>query len=242
MVGLKPARGSWGDSKRLGGRFGSAGRRTWDRRKDTNGAPGCGAPIGVRKISLFKAALLGCALFALCVLAAATALTVAGLSDHVETADAVVVPGNTVNPDGSPSARLEGRLDAALAIYRAGRCKVIFVSGATGVEGVDESAAMKAYLVRQGVPPDRIIQDSQGFNTAATARNAAVALRQRGYGSVLAVSQFFHVPRLSRLLAGQGLVVVGNAHARYFELRDVYSLFREVAAMGLLLVARAGVA
>lgn len=167
---------------------------------------------------------------------AAVALSASGFSDHVEAADAVVVPGNTVHPDGTVSDRLKGRLDAALAVFRSCRCKVILVSGAKGVEGVDESEAMKAYLVSQGVPPDRIIQDNQGFTTAATARNAAVALQQRGYRTVIAVSQFFHVPRLRSLLAAQGLRVVGSRHARYFELRDLYSVFREVAAMGVVLV------
>lgn len=194
----------------------------------------------MRKPSLLQTMLaIVFAVLALCVAIAATTLSVMGFSDHVETADAVVVPGNTVNPNGSPSSRLKGRLDAALAAFSAGHCKVIFVSGATGSEGVDESEAMKAYLVTQGVPPDRIIQDKQGFNTAATARNAAKALHQRGYSTVLAVSQFFHVPRLRLLLAAQGLVVVGSKHARYFEFRDAYSLFREVAAMGLLLVKKA---
>ncbi len=170
------------------------------------------------------------------VLLAAMGLSAAGFSDHVEAADALVVPGNTVHPDGRVSDRLKGRLDAALAVFRAGHCKVIFVSGAMGAEGVEESGAMKAYLVSQGVPADRILQDPQGFTTAATARNAASALRARGYTKVIAVSQFFHVPRLRWLLASQGLDVVGSVHARYFELRDLYSLFREVAAMSLLLL------
>lgn len=113
------------------------------------------------------------------------------------------------------------------------------MSGARGVEGVDESEAMKAYLVKQGVPPDRIVQDSEGFTTAATARNAAVALHQRGYSTVIAVSQFFHVPRLRWLLTSQGLHVAGSENARYFELRDLYSLFREVVAMSVLLVTAA---
>ena len=193
----------------------------------------------MRNPSLFRAVLVVFAVLALCVAVAAIALSVIGFSDHVETADAVVVPGNTVNPDGSLSNRLKGRLDAALAAFRAGHCKVIFVSGATGSEGVDESEAMKAYLVKQGVSRDGIIQDNQGFNTAATARNAARALHQRGYSTVLVVSQFFHVPRLRRLLTAQGLVVVGSVHARYFELRDVYSIFRELAAVSVLLVENA---
>jgi len=167
-------------------------------------------------------------------LAAAGVLSVVGLSDRIASADAVVVPGNTVNPDGSPSARLAARLDISLAAFQAGRCKVIVVSGARGAEGIDEAEAMKRYLVKAGVPPDHILQDSRGFNTEATAHNAAQMLHKRGFNTVLAVSQFFHVPRLRHLLAAQGLEVVGNEHARYFEARDIYSTFREVAAMSVL--------
>ena len=169
-------------------------------------------------------------------LTATVALSTMGFVDHIESADAAVVPGNTVNQNGTPSSRLQGRLDAALVIFQAGRCKVIVVSGATGIEGIDESEVMKNYLVKNGVPSDRIIQDSHGVNTAATAKNTAVALHLRGYSTVLAVSQFFHVPRLRLLLAAQGLNVVGNSHAQYFELRDIYSTLREVVAMGVLIV------
>lgn len=170
------------------------------------------------------------------VLVAAGGLSAVGLVDHVEAADAAVVPGNTVFPDGTPSDRLKGRLDAALALFQGGHCRLIVVSGAVGAEGVDESEVMKRYLVARGVPPERVLQDSQGSNTAATARNVAAALRERGFTRVLAVSQFFHVPRLRYLLAAQGLSVVGQAHARYTEARDVYSVLREVAAMAVLLV------
>ena len=170
------------------------------------------------------------------VLLVATMLSCIGLSDRVPFADVVIVPGNTVYPDGRLSARLQGRLDAALAVYRAGRCRVIFVSGATGVEGVDEAQAMRRYLVAQDVAPDRVIQDSAGFNTEATARNAANVMRQRGYHSALAVSQFFHIVRLRALLRGQGVVVVGHAHADYFEMRDAYSLMREVVAVAVMAV------
>jgi vancomycin permeability regulator SanA len=174
-------------------------------------------------------ALLGMSLIA-------GAVAIKGLTDRVASADAVIVPGNTVHPDGTLSDRLRARLDVALGIYRAGRCKLIFVSGATGAEGVDEAAAMKAYLVRHGVPAERVLQDSAGFNTEATARNAAQALRQQGYTTVIAASQFFHVVRLNRLLAAQGLVVSGHEHARYFEPRDAYSLLREVAALAAMAV------
>lgn len=185
---------------------------------------------------LGRAVLAAVAVFLL----GAAVLTSVGLTDRLADADAAVVPGNTVHADGTPSARLRARLDVALHMYREGRCKVIVVSGATGVEGWDEAAVMKDYLVQQGVPPDRVLQDSRGVNTAATARNTALLLRQHDYRSVLAVSQFFHVPRLRMLLAGEGLAVEGYVHADYFELRDVYATLREVAAISVLVVRTIG--
>jgi vancomycin permeability regulator SanA len=168
-------------------------------------------------------------------LLAAAAIASREMADHVVRADVVVVPGNTVYPDGTLSDRLKGRLDAAVDIYRAGNCQVVFVSGAIGSEGVDESSAMRSYLITRGVPVDLIIQDPRGFNTEATTRNAAAAMRQRGFGTALAVSQYFHVPRLRVLLQRQGVQVIGTAHANYFEVRDAYSLAREVVAMAELL-------
>ena len=161
-------------------------------------------------------------------LLAVLAITLDGLSDRVVTADLAVVPGNTVNRDGTPSHRLQGRLDAALALFVGGRCKFILASGGVGSEGFDEAAVMKRYLVAHGVPQDRIFTDNKGFNTAATARNAAAVMRANHLHSAIAVSQFFHVPRLRLALQGAGVSVAGNAHARYFEPRDLYSVFREV--------------
>jgi len=185
---------------------------------------------------LTRAAKWFAALLAACFLSAAAAISVSGLSDHVQRADLVVVPGNTVYSDGTLSDRLKGRLDAAVEIYRAGNCQAILVSGAVGSEGVDESSAMRTYLIQQRVPETQIIQDGQGHNTEATARNTAMAMQQRGLHTVLAVTQYFHVPRLRLLLQRQGIDVIGNAHARYFELRDAYSLAREVVAMAALLL------
>lgn len=161
-----------------------------------------------------------------------------GLVGHAGQADLAVVPGNTVYPDGTLSDRLKGRLDAAVHLYHTGGCAAIFVSGAVGVEGVDESVAMQTYLVQSGIPVDRIIQDGQGKNTEATARNAALAMRERGFRTAIAVSQFFHVPRLRLLLQQQGVIVVGTVHARHFEMRDIYSLAREVVAIATLLLSQ----
>jgi vancomycin permeability regulator SanA len=177
------------------------------------------------------------AITAIAYLVVASSIAIDGLSDKVTAADLVVVPGNTVNPDGSLSRRLQGRLDAALKVFKASNASFIFVSGAVGKEGVDEAMAMKSYLISRGIPADRVIQDSAGFDTEATAKNAAQVMQRLKVTRAVATSQFFHVTRLRLLLQRYGVSVVGNTHATYFEPRDCYSLAREVIALLSIAVA-----
>ncbi len=51
-----------------------------------------------------------------------------------------------------PSPYLAHRLDAAAELYRAGRIEVVLVTGDNSREEYDEPDAMRAYLVRHGVP------------------------------------------------------------------------------------------
>jgi vancomycin permeability regulator SanA len=178
----------------------------------------------------FVAIVLGYAVIA------STWITSEGLTDTAAKSDLVIIPGNTVNPDGSLSPRLKGRLDAALSLWHDGLVSYFFVSGGVGKEGVDEAQAMKAYLVASGVPALRIFQDSEGLNTEATARNAAEWMRKNKLTSAVIATQFFHITRLRILLKQQGVNVVGNVHGPYFELRDAYSLAREVVALSVILL------
>ena len=153
-----------------------------------------------------------------------------GLADDAVRADAAVVFGNTVLPDGRPSPRLQGRLDRALEIHREGLVPFIIVSGGIGVEGHDEAEVMKRYLVEHGVPAAAVHADGGGTNTLETARNASRLLAEKGMTSAVVVTQFFHVPRARRALRKCGVPTVHGAHARYFEWRDVYATAREVLA------------
>lgn len=171
-----------------------------------------------------RVVLAGVAAFAL----AAGAIVLSGVRDDARKADVAVVLGNKANPDGTPSPRLAARLDAAVDVYRRGLAGHVIVSGGVGREGVDESAVMKAYLVGKGIPAERIITDSLGINTAATARNAAEIMRRKGWSSAIAVSQYYHIPRCRLAFRRAGISPVYSAHARYFELHDLYSIAREV--------------
>lgn len=161
-------------------------------------------------------------------LLASIVLVVRGLSDEIQVADVAVVLGNTVNADGTPSRRLAARLDTALELYHRGLFKNVIVSGGVGREGFDEAVVMKDYLAKRGVPQEMIIVDSVGLTTAATARSVAAIASAHHWSSVLVISQYFHLPRCRLAFAQVGIEPVYAAHANYFELRDVYSILREV--------------
>lgn len=177
-----------------------------------------------KKIKQFSLALLICLLFM------AAAISTLGLRDQIVVADLAIVPGNTVNPDGKPSDRLRGRLNAALRLYMAQKCKAILVSGGTGEEGHDEAEVMKNYLVERGVPAAAVYTDNQGINTFATARAAATLMHEKKWKSSMLVSQFFHIARFQLAMKKFGVEPVGHVHSTDYEIRDAYSLTREVFA------------
>ncbi|RYD79497.1 MAG: YdcF family protein [Verrucomicrobiaceae bacterium] len=169
------------------------------------------------------------ALLLLLILLPVGALLWDGLSDELGKADVALVLGNTVNPDGSPSLRLVARLDRTIELYRAGLFPQVIVSGGVGKEGHDEAIVMRDYLVQRGIPTERILVDSQGVNTYASAEMTRSWMVKLGYNKVLVVTQYFHVTRSKLALKKFGIPTVFSAHARYFEMRDLYSIPREIA-------------
>ncbi|WMD20333.1 YdcF family protein [Achromobacter seleniivolatilans] len=167
------------------------------------------------------------------VLLAAVALIATALLTPARDADVAVVLGNTVQADGKPSARLSARLDRAYACYAASQCRILFVSGGVDPNGADEASVMRDYLLARGVPADHIVTDSAGVDTWATAQHAAAYMRANGYTRALAVTQYFHLPRTMLALKRMGVAEVSGGYPRYAELRDVYSVFRELPAVAL---------
>ena len=156
------------------------------------------------------------------------ALVTAGLRDHIGKADVALVLGSKVDIDGTPSPRLRARLDKTPELYKAGYFPAVIASGGLGKEGYDEASVMRDYLVSHGIPKDRVIVDSEGATTFMSARNTRDIARQRNFGSVFVISQYFHIPRARLALERFGIATVYSAHARFFELRDLYSSPREL--------------
>lgn len=147
-------------------------------------------------------------------------------------ADVAVVLGNTVNPDGTLSPRLEARMSAALRLYERNWVRYVLVSGATGVEGLNEAEVMQSWLLGHGVPGSAVLVDRDGANTHATAEHTYTLLAEKGLRTAVVVTSYYHVPRTRLAVAAAGVDVTGAESATLiWEPREVYAIGREIAAL-----------
>jgi vancomycin permeability regulator SanA len=139
-----------------------------------------------------------------------------------------IIFGNTVNKDGSLSPRLKARLDKGISLYNSEKVSRLFVSGGLGKEGHLEGTKMAEYLISKKIPESQITIDNKGNNTRATAINFKQSFPN--VKSVNAVTQYHHISRAKLAFRQAGIETVNGAHAEFWELRDVYSCFREFFA------------
>jgi len=157
-------------------------------------------------------------------------IVIDGLNDELGHCDVAIVLGNKVELDGYPSKRLQSRLDRAVTLYKQKYFEKIIVSGGFGKEGFDEAEVMKDYLVMAGIPNSSIIIDSRGTNTEMTSEITKYIMDTTDLHSAMVITQYYHITRSKLALHQVGIKEVYSAHARFFEIRDIYSIFREFFA------------
>jgi len=127
-----------------------------------------------------------------------------GFTDYRRPADVIVVFGAS----GAP---LHDRLRTACDLYRAGFAPRLVFSGGPG-----EPEEMRQFAMQHGVPASAIVEDAAGVNTEATVRNTVEMSR----GRILAVSHFYHLPRIKMTFQRYG--------------RDVYTVPSETTMYALM--------
>lgn len=120
-----------------------------------------------------------------------------------------VVLGASEYYHGHANPVLEGRIQAAAELYRAGKVQLLVVSGASRPEKLyDEISAMTKKLIAQGIPENAIIQDGKGFRTLDS------ILRMRdvfGYDGFITISQRDHSERALYLAKHHNISTIGFA-------------------------------
>ena len=159
-------------------------------------------PVTPPPARAFLSASLVVAAF-LCIVAAY--IVTFGHVDLRRPADAAVVFGAKVDPDGKPCDALVERLETGIELYRQGLVQRIIMTGAVGPNGQSEPKVMKKYAETRGVPASRIVVDEAGSNTRASAASCAKIARKLGLERVLAVTQYFHCARAKMALERAGV-------------------------------------
>lgn len=154
-----------------------------------------------------------------------------GTTDYRRPSDAAVVLGAKAYANGTLSTSLEDRVRTGADLYRAGLVRLLVMSGAVGESGVDETVAMRDRAVALGVPASAILLDPAGLNTDATVRETIAIFEANGVRRVLAVSQFYHLPRikLAYRAAGWDVQTVPATFSRYIP-ETPYLVAREIPA------------
>ncbi|MFE2308073.1 vancomycin high temperature exclusion protein [Streptomyces sp. NPDC059411] len=144
-------------------------------------------------------------------------------------AEVAVVFGAGLWKGGRPTPYLANRLDAAVELYRAGKVKVVLVTGDNSRTEYDEPDAMRTYLTGHGVPDGRIVSDFAGFDTWDSCVRAKEIF---GVHRAVLISQGFHIRRAVALCEAAGVdsygVGVDDAH----DVTWYYGGTREVFAAG----------
>jgi SanA protein len=127
-------------------------------------------------------------------------------------AQAALVLGAQVRPNGQPSAMLADRIRAAEDLYRAGRVDKLLLSGDHGRVGYDEPGTMRRVMLADGIPARDIFTDHAGFDTWDSAQRAK---RVFDVSTAVVVTQGFHMARALFDARRAGLKVTGfNADRR----------------------------
>jgi SanA protein len=98
------------------------------------------------------------------------------------------------------------RIDAATALFKAGKIDYILISGDNGTKEYNEPEDMRQALIENGIPPGRIFLDYAGFRTFDSVFRADKIFGQKKF---TIISQDFHTRRAIYIARHLGLDAIG---------------------------------
>ena len=107
--------------------------------------------------------------------------------------------------DGTANLYYRYRIQAALALFRAGKIEYVLVSGDNGSDGYNETGSMQADLIAAGIPADRIVCDYAGFRTLDSLLRCKTVFGER---TITIISQPFHNERALFIANHKGMDAV----------------------------------
>jgi vancomycin permeability regulator SanA len=118
----------------------------------------------------------------------------------------LLVLGAGVKSNGEPTQVLEARLKMALRLYEEKKAIWILVSGDNRTHNYNEPQAMRRWLIKHGVPTEKIVSDYAGRRTYDSLKRARTIF---GLEHIVVVTSEFHAIRTLYLAKSLGLDAYG---------------------------------
>ena len=141
--------------------------------------------------------------------------------------DCIIVLGCHVKSDGVPGRMLTDRLDAGIALYKAGVAPKLLMSGDHGRTNYDEVNTMKGYTIEAGISSEDVFMDHAGFSTYESMYRAKEIFCAE---KILIVSQEYHLHRAIYLARALGIEAYGVAADYRTYSGQLYRDIREILA------------
>lgn len=140
---------------------------------------------------------------------------------------ALVLGTRAGSASGRPNAYFVNRVQAAAALYHAGKVDHLLLSGDNGIEGYNEPMDMRRSLMELGVDSSDITLDFAGFDTYDSVVRAKKVFGQQ---RLLIVSQRFHNERALYIAKVNGIEAIAFNAQETGTTRTVWSWMRERGA------------
>ena len=152
--------------------------------------------------------------------------------DNAQSADAIAVFG-AAEYSGRPSPVLHARLDKAVALYNRGIAPVIITlgGGSDKDSGKTEGGVGRDYLLANGVPFDKIIAETNSFDTEQQVQRLAAIAQREHFSRIVVVSDGTHLFRIALLCRRAGLDVYTSPRAPLGHIDNVDAAERDMHEM-----------
>jgi uncharacterized SAM-binding protein YcdF (DUF218 family) len=130
-----------------------------------------------------------------------------GAHDSARPADAIIVLGALVEPDGQPGPDLRARTLHAVELFKQGLAPAIICTGGYEGDRMSAAAVSRRLAISQGVPAGNVLVADGSMTTGEDAVSASKVMASFGWMNAILVSHPLHLERARILFEAQGISV-----------------------------------
>ena len=130
-----------------------------------------------------------------------------GAHDQAQQADAIVILGARVEPNGQPGPDLRSRTQHAVSLFQRGLAPYLICTGGYDNDQLSAASVACDLAVSLGVPPDKVLLADGSMTTREDAASARSLMAAHSWQTAILVSHPLHLKRAQLLFEAEGITV-----------------------------------